>query len=351
MNIGIVLPNWIGDCVMATPTLRAIRARYPRPHHIVGVMRPYVADVLAGTDWLDEQIFFNRRSPDPTLRFTSVVSQLRASRLDAVVLLTNSLSSAWLAWRGGVKERIGYARNGRSLLLTQRLRASKEGRRWKPTSAVDYYLELAYALDCPLEPRQLQLETNDDDERAADALWRKYGLGFDQGVAVLSTGGAYGAAKRWPDESFAKLARRIASEFNYAVLVICGPAERDAAAAIAKHANHPRVFSLAEEQLSIGLSKACVRRSQVMVATDSGPRHFAAAFGVPSVALFGPTDPRWSINYHAGESRVFESLPCGPCQQRVCPLGHHDCMRGLHVDRVFNAVAQRLGAIPTRRAA
>ena len=130
------------------------------------------------------------------------------------------------------------------------------------------------------------------------------------------------------------------------MLVICGPDERSAAASIVRKAGHPRVFSLAEEQLSIGLSKACVNRAQIMVSTDSGPRHFAAAFNVPVVSLFGPTDPRWSINYHVGETRLFESLPCGPCQRRTCPLGHHDCMRNLSVERVFEAVQQKLTQSP-----
>lgn len=351
MNIGIVLPNWIGDCVMATPALRAMRRRYPPPQRLIGIMRPYVADVFAGTPWLDESIPYDRRSHDPGLQIPGVANQLRQRDLDAVVLMTNSLSSAWLAWRSGARSRIGYARSGRSLLLTERLHARREGRRWKPVSAVDYYLDLAYAVECPLELRRLELATTDDDERAADRLWQKFGFDRAAGVAVLSTGGAFGAAKRWPDEHFAELARRIAEEWQFSVLVICGPAERQAAAAIAAGANHPRVFSLAEEQLSIGLSKACVRRSDVMIATDSGPRHFAAAFGVPVVALFGPTDPRWSINYHAGETRLFEALPCRPCQKRVCPLRHHQCMRGLHVDRVLAAVRERIASQPLRRAA
>jgi heptosyltransferase-2 len=101
--------------------------------------------------------------------------------------------------------------------------------------------------------------------------------------------------------------------------------------------------SLADEPLSIGLSKACIRRSDLLVATDSGPRHFAAAFDVPAISLFGPTDPRWSINYHQRETRLFHQVPCGPCAQRECPLVHHECMRGLRVERVYEAVCERLG--------
>lgn len=351
MKIGILLPNWIGDCVMATPTLRALRRRYPPPHQITGIMRPYVADVLAGTDWLDETILYDRRSEDSRLRLGSVARQLRRLRPEALVLLTNSLSSAWLAWRSGAAQRIGYARGGRGMLLTHRLRAPRAAGRWVPVSAVDYYLELAYATDCPLADRRLELATTPADERRADAVWQQFGLHEAAGVMVMSTGGAFGAAKRWPDEYFAELARRIVATSDCAVLVLCGPAERDAAKAIVSAARHPRVVSLAEQPLSIGLSKACVRRSRLMIATDSGPRHFAAAFDVPIVSLFGPTDPRWTITYHAGETRLFHEVPCGPCGKRVCPLGHHACMRDLGVGRVFAAARGKLDEDVRRRAA
>ena len=157
MNIGIMLPNWIGDCVMATPALRALRRRYPQPHRLIGIMQPYVEDVLAGTPWLDDVVHFHRRSTQPRLRQASVIDQLQHRQLEALVLMTNSFSSAWLAWRSGAKQRVGYARNARAPLLTHRLRAPRQHGRWKPVSAVDYYLELAYAMDCLLEPRQLEL--------------------------------------------------------------------------------------------------------------------------------------------------------------------------------------------------
>jgi heptosyltransferase-2 len=111
------------------------------------------------------------------------------------------------------------------------------------------------------------------------------------------------------------------------------------------------VTSLAEEPLSLGLSKACVRRSQLAVTTDSGPRHFAAAFGVPCVTLFGPTDPRWSWNYHPRETVLQQSLPCVPCGKRVCPLRHHACLRDLAPTTVQQVVARELARIGAEKAA
>ncbi|HEV3137474.1 MAG TPA: glycosyltransferase family 9 protein, partial [Pirellulales bacterium] len=111
---------------------------------------------------------------------------------------------------------------------------------------------------------------------------------------------------------------------------------------IVQLADHPRVVSLADEPVSIGLSKACVRRSRLLVTTDSGPRFFAVAFGVPVVSLFGPTDMAWTRTHYSRETCLQHGVPCGPCARRTCPMGHHDCMRLLAVERVYAAVVEQL---------
>jgi heptosyltransferase-2 len=352
MNIGVMLPNWIGDVVMATPTLRALRQRHAEAK-IVGIVRPSVAEVLAGSSWLDEAILHDHRSRDPALRTSALIRRLRALRLDKLLVLTNSLRSGLIAWLSGAKQRYGYARSGRGWLLNRRLYPPRLGRRLLPVSAVDYYLQLAAAAGCEGEgsaSRQPELFTTRLDEAAADRVWRKFDLA-GSAVVTLNSGGAYGAAKHWPVEHFAALARRLVDGRDVSVLVLCGPAEREAAAEIVRLAACQRVYSLAEETPGIGLSKACVRRSRLLVSTDSGPRHFAAAFGVPAVALFGPTDPRWSINYHPQEVHLQHLLDCQPCAKRVCPLAHHRCMRDLSVQCVFDAAMSLLESEQCRDAA
>jgi heptosyltransferase-2 len=342
MNIGVFLPNWVGDVVMATPALRALREHFGLTARLVGIMRPYVADVLAGTNWLDEQVIYDPRAIDLRLGGWSLVRRLRAMCLDTAILMPNSLRTAWLAWAGGARERIGYVRGGRGPLLNRKLVPAKIEGRFVPTSAVDYFLELVYAAGCTPAPRRLELATLPADELAAERVWAKFRFRPDRGVVLINTGGAFGAAKLWPSGYFATLARRIAEEQDRGVLVICGPSERDLAREIVKGARHPRVQSLADERLGIALSKACVRRGKLMVSTDSGPRHFAAAFDVPCITLFGPTHIGWSENYHPGAVHLQLDLACSPCQRRTCPLGHHRCMRDLSIDEVYRAVKAQL---------
>ena len=347
MRIAIFLPSWIGDAAMATPALRAVRQHYGSQAQLIGVARTYVESVLAGNQHLDDWISYQ-----PHLRGRwSLVKRLRRTKIDLALLLSNSLSTALLAWCSGAHRRIGFARHWRSPLLTDRLHAPRLGHTYQPRSAVDHYLDVARAVGCPIKSRRLELTTTPRDERLADQVWQHPGLRTAAQVVVLNTGSANGSAKSWPLMSFAELAVKLVRQRNVACLVICGPGERVAAEEVVQRAAHPRVTGLDRWPLGIGLSKACIRRGDCVVTTDSGPRHLAAAFGVPSIALFGPTDPRWSHNYHDRETILSEHPDCGPCGQSRCPLHHHRCMRDLSVDRVLNATLHQLDQVRRRRSA
>ena len=344
---------------MATPTIRALREHYGADARITGVMRTYVGQVLAGTDWLDDEVFYDRRSKDRGRRTRAVIAKVRSLRPDVAISFPNSFSSGLLAWLSGARDRVGYVRNGRRWMLTHRLahpyrvhgRFPLRRREWTPISAVDAFLGLAGAVGCGQPSRQLELATLDEDEQKVDEIWNTLGLSQSRQVVIFNTGGAFGAAKDWPGEYFVELARRTVTRHDASVLVICGPGERVNAAKIEQQAAHPQIKSMADQDLSLGVAKACVRRSQLMVTTDSGPRQFAAAFGVPAVSLFGPIDPGWSLNYHPGETVLLHSVPCGPCGERTCPLEHHRCMRDLTVERVYHEVANKLHANEAAKAA
>ncbi|NIP84642.1 MAG: lipopolysaccharide heptosyltransferase II [Planctomycetales bacterium] len=343
MKIVLFLPNWIGDAVMATPAVRAVRHHFAGAK-LIGVMRPRVAETLAGLPWLDESVHFHPRAGDPQLGTWQLVRRLRRQKPDIALLLPNSLRTGMMGWLSGAARRVGYAQYGRGPLLTDKLKFRKAKGRILPTPAMDAYLQLAYLLGCPPERAQTELRTRPADEAAADRAWQQLDLPPGHEVIVLNTGAAYGKAKNWPTAHFAKLATQIANRQQRTVLVICGPQEHATAAEIVARADHPRVKSLAGQPLSVGLSKACVRRSRLVVSTDSGPRHFAAAFDVPVVTLYGPTHVAWGDTHYRHAVHLQHPVPCGPCMKRVCPLGHHLCMRELSVQQVYAAVEKLLVA-------
>ena len=352
MRLGIFLPNWIGDVVMATPSLRALRKHFGPQAHLVGVMRPYVADVLAGDEWFDERVLYTKHWGHPEHSAFQAIRRLRTARLDQILLLTNSTRTALVAWLSGAPERVGIGGFGRRLLVNRLLPRPIDFESDLPLPTIDTYLYLATALGCPPEPPRLELATTPADERAADVAWQRLNLPPGREVVVLNTGGAYGDAKNWPAEHFAALAERIVADWGYSVLVNCGPAERDAAQEIVARAGNERVVSLADErQLPIGLSKACIRRARMLVTTDSGPRFFGIAFGKPVVTLFGPTAAQHTITHFDREICLSLELDCRPCMERTCPLGHHRCMRDLSVEFVYRAVCGQLEMTPNERAA
>ena len=182
----------------------------------------------------------------------------------------------------------------------------------------------------------------DSPERSAEVVWRDLGLRNDGRVITLNSGSSNGEARSWPIEHFGELARRIVEQFDHDVLMMCGPKEHRAARDIVRRAGHDRVFSMAEQPLDLGTAKACMRRSRLMVSTDSGPRHVAAAFGKPVITLRGPTLPVWSENPTVQAVDLRLDLDCIGCRKRVCPLGHHRCMRELTIDTVYGEVAKLL---------
>jgi heptosyltransferase II len=344
-RIALFLPNWIGDVVMATPAVRAVRDRFPAAE-LVAVGKPYVADVLAGAPWFSRTILADKRGPREQ-RFWAVARQLRALNLDAAVLFPNSFRTAALAYFGGAKRRVGFARYARGWMLTDRLTHKTDARgRFVPTPIIDDYNRLSVALDTADPGHRMQLFTTPEDESSADGVWNRFGLGAYERVVALNPGAAFGAAKHWGCDHFAELARALTTRLGAAVLVLCGPSERDIARQIADASRSPHVFSLADAKLSLGLTKAIVKRADLLVTTDSGPRHFAAAFNRPVVSLFGPTHIEWTDTYFPREIMLQKKLACGPCQQRTCPLGHHRCMRELTPAAVFAAAEQLLSRIP-----
>jgi heptosyltransferase-2 len=296
-------------------------------------------------------VSYDPRAEDRNLRSWSLVKKLREQQIDVALLLPNSLRIGILAWLSGAARRIGYAHYGRGPLLTDRPRLPTRRGRFAPTSTLDRYLDLVKLLGCQPQSSHTQLATTAADEHRADKVWQRLELPPGRQVVTLNSGGAYGAAKSWPAQYFAELARRIAQQRGLHVLVMCGPAERELAAQIALEANDRNVTSLAGERLSIGLSKALVRRSRLLVSTDSGPRHFAAAFDVPVITIYGPTHIEWGDTHYRRAVHIQQTVPCGPCMKRVCPLRHHRCMTEITVDRVYRAVLTQLEDEPQSDAA
>lgn len=329
-RILMFIPNWVGDVVMATAALDALR-RYYSGSRIVHVMRSYVADVLAGAMLADEQIYWPRGGAE----YPHFIKQLRREEFDMAILFTNSFRSAMIARLASARRRIGFARDARSWLLTDRLEPAKLGGAYVPVPALDYYNELGRAAGCPQIGDQLVLAASQSDD---DAIDRRLGA-ERRPLVVFNPGANYGYAKCWPAEKYAALADQLTEQFGARVVASLGPKEGDIAARLAAATRNVEIFH--QPPLGLGPLKALVKRCDLLVTNDTGPRHFAAAFGVPVVTVFGSSDPAWTDTRYSGERIVTLQLDCQPCMERVCPLKHHNCMNQLETSMVF-AICQEL---------
>jgi heptosyltransferase-2 len=349
-KILIVQPSWVGDAVMATPTLRAIRELYPQAH-ISYLMRRYVKQLYSGMPWVDQILTYRTgKTKSKTGKgMFDLAARLRAGRFDFAILLPNSFKSALVCRMANIPRILGYERDGRGFLLTDRLLPVKDKGKFVPSPIIHAYMGLARYLGSPARDLKMQLFVTDSDRREAGEVFAAAGLdaALDRPAAgglpplvLLNPGAQYGAAKLWRSEYFAELADRFISELNATVLLSSAPRERTIIDNIKKQMRHPAV-DLSRAGVTLGSLKEIVRRCDLMVTNDTGPRHIAAAMDVPVVTVFGPTHPEWTEIYYPRERQVAVKVFCGPCQKKICPLDHR-CMTQVTPTMVWNASMQLL---------
>ena len=342
-SILIVLPTWVGDFVMATPTLRAVRERFPQAD-ITFVVEENLGDLILGGDWMDEVLFLPPGGERSVFHaaYRKLVAALRGRRFDLALLLPNSFRSALLAWFSGAKCRVGFDRDGRGLLLTDRISPpNRDGRRFVPRPIVEHYADLAERIGCPRPGDSLELFCTAEGDRAIRERLETLGIADRGPLVVISPGAKYGAAKCWPPERFAGVADCLIETEEATVVVTCGPGEESIARRIEEAMRRPG-FVFDRPRVTLDELKSLIKRSDLLLCNDAGPRHFAKAFGVGVVTVFGPTHPEWTATGYEAERIVRIEVDCGPCQERVCPLGHLKCMEGITVDAVAASAKELL---------
>jgi heptosyltransferase-2 len=327
--------NWVGDAVMTTPALRAIRRGFPAAR-ITMLVKPWVAPVYAENPHLDALMAYDaggrHRGWTGKMR---LVRDLKSRGFDAAVLLQNAFEAGFLAAAAGIPVRIGYDTDGRRLLLTHPVRRPPKRGRAHQTG---YYLGLLKDTGAPAVDRRLELVLSDEDRRGAEALLRRLGVDRDAPVMGVNPSAAFGPAKQWPAERWTLLARRIHRRWDVPVLVFGAPADRALGEAVATAAGKGVASTAGRTRL--GEAMALVERCRVFVTNDSGLMHVAAALETPLVAIFGSTDPGATGPWSRRSRVVAADIDCRPCLRARCPLGHAHCMEGIAVDRVFRAVEE-----------
>ncbi len=314
----IVRFSSIGDIVLTTPVIRAIRTRHPDAH-IAMVVREDLADLVRHNPRLNQVITWRQGTS-----LAPLAAQLRQSDWTHRLDLHGSLRSRRLRlmvggeWSGYPKHRLR-----RTALIATR-------RRWGGSlgPVVERYAQAAAALDITLDDRPAELFVSAEAEDVARRFLADHGLGRQRRLVALVPGAAH-FTKRWPVEHWTDLAARLGRKDD--LVILGGPAERETAAAVAA-AGGPAAVSAAGE-FSLLQSAALLKQSAVAVAGDTGLMHMATALGTPVIAMYGPGVEEFGFFPWQARARVMQlDLDCRPCSAHGgprCPLGHHRCLRDI----------------------
>jgi heptosyltransferase-2 len=344
-RILLVLPTWVGDVVMATPFIRGLYAQFPDAD-ISLLMNRHLYSLLEGSPWVEDCYFWapRKRTPEAKAEHRALIAILREKNFDLAVMLPNSLRSAWLCWRTGARRRVGFNRDGRGLLLTDRVPVpNREGSGYTPMPLVDYYAVLAAHLGMSHPGDDLTLYTLPGEDQRVSARLAAGGMDGHRPLVVLCPGAKFGASKCWFPERFAAVADRLVTEQGAAIAISPGPGEEPLAQAIADAMQQPSLL-LENPCLTLGELKSLIAGADLLLGNDTGPRHFGRAFDIPRVTVFGPTEARWTETSHGRETITRVDVPCGPCHKKVCPLEEQVCMTRVTVDTVYQACVAELAS-------
>lgn len=326
---------FLGDCVLTLPLLRQLRELFPSSAISV-LARPETAGVFAQADPSAAVIEDRKRSSRFFTEFLRLKRELRKGNFDLAVIPHRSLRSALLARLAGIPRRVGFSSSAGALLLTDRV----------PFSWLLHDLERNLTLLLPLkgspEPAWPGLSSPPDP-------FKKFGLP-DSGLFGVNPGSAW-PTKCWPAARYAEVIKRLHEERGLRAVIVGGPRERGVAAEVERLAGPGTCFDLAG-RTDLGELMAVIRRMSLFITNDSGPMHIAAAYGVPTVAVFGPTTRELGFFPYGGNSEVLEEfLECRPCAlhgSRSCPRGHFLCMKLITADKVHAAAVRLLNrSVPT----
>jgi len=323
-RIVVRAPNWLGDLMMATGVLHAILERWPSASLDL-VVRP-----------CHESLPLPKRGRtipfDPgAISAGAFGASLRKAGYDRFYILPPSFSSAWMAWRSGVPERVGYRGHYRGPFLRPALAARA------PARSVHLTREYLDLVDPSLDPGCYPPRLDVPDTWAAGQL---SGIcrGLPERFVAIAPGAVYGPAKSWPAARYGELARKLRERIGVPIVLI-GTDQEHALAEQVRNGEQGILNWCGATDLP-GLV-AVLSRAALLVSNDSGAMHVMAALGRPQVAIFGSTSPAWTGPINQRAAVVTHGLPCAPCFSRTCRYGHYDCLGRVTVDEVLKAAVGR----------
>jgi len=321
--------NWVGDAILTTPAVRAVRKNFPDADVSI-LAKPWVAPVFYNNPDIDHILVYDsdgrHRGWSGKIRLSR---SLREGGFDLAVLLQNAFEAALLAYLARIPNRLGYKTDGRHLLLTHGVRLEPE---LKAVHETEYYLGILEGAGLRSDGRELTLQVSEKERQEAEAFLSEYGVDSGQPLVGVSPGATYGPAKRWFPERFAAVCDRLQESSGACIVILGGPGDAAAGDQVSRSMKMPPVNLCGKTTLRQAVS--VIDRCQLFITNDSGLMHVAAALDIPLVAIFGSTNPVTTGPSGSKSHIVRVPMDCSPCLKTSCPEDHR-CMKEITVDQVY----------------
>ncbi len=328
--------NWIGDVVMTLPAVAAVRKTWPKARISI-LAKPWVAEVYRLSADVDDVIVFQEPGRHAGIRGKfRLAGELRNAGFDCAILLQNAIEAAIIAVLAGIPLRAGYNSDGRGVLLTHAVRRTKAIRQ---VHQIDYYIEMVRALGCTSAGRDVRLRPGEDYDGLARALFSRFGIDENLPLIGIAPGAAYGPAKKWFPERFAAVADRLSGGSGAQMILFGSAGDRESTATVQGSARHPLIDIAGMTNLKEAIT--LIARCSLFISNDSGLMHVAGALGVPTIAIFGSTNPVTTSPVGERSVVIHHDLDCSPCLKPVCPTDFR-CMEMIGVEEVYAAARKLL---------
>jgi heptosyltransferase-2 len=342
MKVLIRAPNWIGDAVIATPALRELRRIFKDSR--ITLCTSSAAAGLYDDEGIADQVLELSTGGKSARGFLRDCRRLRKGKFELAILLQNAFGAALLARAAGAKRIAGYPTDGRRFLLHHSVAFEPQ---YRSLHQVRYYLNIAAQIEAELTGESSiritdthpQLRAGERVKEAARALLAEAGVSPSRRLLTVNPGATNSRAKRWLPDRFAQAADRLADLHGYETVIVGSAGDLGVAVEV-RQLMRSRATVLAG-RTSIGELKGLLSLSALMISNDTGGAHVAAALGIPTIVIFGPTEHVSTRPLSNVAEVVRHEVDCSPCMLRDCPIDHR-CMTRVETIDVCKAAEQLL---------
>lgn len=328
--------NWVGDALMTTPVMGAIRHNFPEARISLLVV-PWVMDLFLHNPHIDEVIPYFRDGRHKGLQGKRVLlRELKGRQFDLSILLQNAFEAALLAWGARIPRRAGYNTDGRGWLLTHAVPMRTE---YKKVHQTQYYLAMVRGLGLEAPDADMFLQVPDEYTTYIHSRIKDYGY-EGRPLIVLAPGATYGSAKMWPGERYNLLAKELVRYSGAGLVILGSNQEKGTGDGIVKMVGQDGAVNLSGATTLLEAA-AWIKQASLVISNDSGLMHMAAALSKPQLAIFGPTNRITTGPRNCKAVIISHEAACAPCLKVRCPTDHR-CMKNITVEEVFEAACRML---------